>query len=234
MILFHGTSFAHYESIMKRGILPRQVTGGEGTWVIPASGEDRVYLSNCFALYYAVSASEDDDLLVLAIDTELLDETQLVPDEDAIEQSFSLAPNKLSPMHGTEPGEERRSIAIDMARAMQGTRAWNDSIEAIGGCAHIGTIPPSAIVKAVRIDTSNAPGWFWSMCDTSASILSYMTSGITYRDMLEYMMGYRDSVRDQYEAARNEKTDSFLPPYDPKPDRIASQTLFDIANTNAA
>lgn len=229
MILYHGTSFRHYESIMRDGVMPRGKLGHKGTWESPlfASAPDRVYLTRCFAMYYASSASKDgDDGLILEIDTDLLDTSMLVPDEDAIIQSHSIMPNDKSPLKKLS-GPAARKMAITMAGAQIGLGAWVASLKAIGGCAHVGVIPPSAITKAVRLDYNKMPGWWIGMIDTSASVLSHMVSGDVFAEGLSYIMGDTDTITDRYAQVRSSAPG--LPPHDPHPNRGSVELLYNLA-----
>jgi hypothetical protein len=83
MILYHGTSTKHMDSILKNGLQPRTVTGNSNWSGKIESKSGFVYLSTAYPVYFAVAAAREDheQLLVLQVEVAKRD---LYPDEDFV------------------------------------------------------------------------------------------------------------------------------------------------------
>ena len=137
-VLFHGTSTAVLDDIMRRGIAPRDVTGSvpvygaEGTMEgIGVGHAGRIYLASGYALgsakYAARSAARmlGGDAVILAVDADALDHGLLRPDEDS------------------------------------GSNDWIASVWRTGTLAYEGTVQPKAISLAFRLNTDPDGGRLW-------------------------------------------------------------------------
>jgi hypothetical protein len=119
MILYHGTTARHLRAIQRHGLLPRWKTG-ESNWSGDVeSKEEFVYLTDAYAVYYAVGPAFDEarapaDLLILKVD---VDENRLYPDEDFIVWALT---------EGNQDGQEELRPYIN-PREYKG--AWQMSLE---------------------------------------------------------------------------------------------------------
>lgn len=159
MLLYHGTNERWLDSIIKNGLRPRGRSQARNNWkhVAHQSNPRCVYLTDSYAPYFAFIASrgEDPSCAVVEVDTDLLDESSLLPDEDAWEQlgrGRDGIPGNMSRrtvawrnlIGGQDP------VAIRMFTADDGTTGWRLSLRALGTCCHLGRMPPEAITRAVR------------------------------------------------------------------------------------
>ena len=84
MILYHGTTSRHLDSIREHGLLPRY-DERPTRWAENPSATDRVYLTNAYAVWFAWTAAEAGEKgVVVAVDVE---EEDLVADEDYLAQT---------------------------------------------------------------------------------------------------------------------------------------------------
>ena len=84
MILYHGTTSRHLDSIREHGLLPRY-DERPTRWDENPSATDRVYLTNAYAVWFAWTAAEAGEKgVVVAVDVE---EEDLVADEDYLAQT---------------------------------------------------------------------------------------------------------------------------------------------------
>lgn len=105
MLLYHGTSASHLESIKKHGIRPRGFDS-KGNWEHTVlSGTDKVYLTDAYAGYFAWCASDGEPWLIAEVDMDKLDQALLRPDEDAIAQIAHRDPN-FNDVWGDKPVKE--------------------------------------------------------------------------------------------------------------------------------
>ena len=97
MLLYHGTSEEEEKIALKEGLKPRSGTGVKSNWEHTiASNPANVYLTHCYAPYFAMSASKGEAgsvcqpslrpmrWAIIEIDTDKLDEGCFLPDEDGI------------------------------------------------------------------------------------------------------------------------------------------------------
>lgn len=105
MILFHGTSTAYKERILREGLRPRCETG-ISNWSdihngMVESKPNLVYLTLAYPVYFAMQATEEPhDLLILKIE---IDEEELYPDEDFLAYALKHQDNMELPLHAINP-----------------------------------------------------------------------------------------------------------------------------------
>lgn len=185
MLLYHGTSALNLDSILKKGILPRGRK--KGNWEEFPSHKKLVYLTKAYPFYFAgCSLKKSEKALVLEIDTDLLDENNLFPDEDFIAQSS-----------GDQFGKTSKIRQANILRQLDGLRHyWKLSLEKIGNCGHLGTILPKAIVRYCLFDTRERKDITLQMMDPSISTINYFFCGEQYRGMVAWMFGDVASLPD--------------------------------------
>jgi hypothetical protein len=180
--LYHGTSSRFLSSIMKEGLKPRGRR--QGNWKNMPSGNNRVYLTNAYAPYFAAAAcSKNEKALVLKIDTEVM--TNLfVADEDAMAAVASDIPGDTL----VAKTKWAREHAIQLAA--QGIFDAEASLNVLGVCAAIGNIPATAIKAAVEMTPSKAlMNW-----DASIVPMNYRFCGPGYKDALEKLFDTNSEI----------------------------------------
>ena len=175
MKLYHGTSETAARAAIQHGLKPRSVSGRKGNWdhTIP-SNPSHVYLTECYAPYFAMcalNASDDDGdcgptaqpprAAMIEVDTALLDPGMLLPDEDFLEQAIrgrreAQAALGLRGMNM----KERTAWLRDNVWSFQ--HLWRQSVKHLGNASYGGGIPPEAITRA----------WAWAPNATSLSMMA--------------------------------------------------------------
>lgn len=149
------------------------------------SRRDAVYLTNAYALYFAVNAqrNKDERLAIVEIDTAGLNPWLLVPDEDAIEQ---LNRGK----DGLDGSLEQRTkhYRKELPRYV-GHSQWEASLKALGNCAYMGHIAANAITRVAYIDVKQAPMLILAGMDPSITLMNYLIIGKKYRGLTKWIFG---------------------------------------------
>lgn len=205
MKLYHGTSSRHKNAILGNGIVPRGRKKGNFSHSIPSS-RHHVYLTNAYPIHFATNALRTgdmfgDDLLIIEIDTELLNPWRLHPDEDCLEQATrdmlldGCPPyakfNAQKSMH-----DRTRFFRRNLPRFQE---KWMDSIVGLGTCCHEGVVPKSAITRYAQIDAQHPLRW---MSDPQIVLENYAIMGPWYRDLVRAAFG--DQLVGGHDAAAME------------------------------
>lgn len=119
---------------------------------------------------------------VIEIDTERLNPFDLIPDEDAIEQSLNLN----GAMQHLAPAE---LLAFVRARVHELAGHHEASLRALGTCAHIGTIPATAITRVAVVDPRKAPELCHYTRINSCNVVTYSEVGAQLRELTRWMFG---------------------------------------------
>jgi len=205
MLLYHGTSEEVAKIALKEGLRPRSGSGVKSNWEHTiASNPDNVYLTHCYAPYFAMSASEEGERChpslrpmrwaILEIDTAKLDESCLLPDEDFLEQCTRNREEDIEAL-GLEDTtmEERTQWFRDNLQSFQSS--WDDSITHLGNCCYRGEIPPEAITRVSFFDAASNPPMGMMAMDPSITLLNHAICSEKYIALTKWMMG--DDVQAQ-------------------------------------
>ena len=187
MKLYHGTSSRLLQDILAKGIRPRGRRAGN--WTDYPSRSDMVYLTTAYPLYFAIHAArKDEKSLILEIDTNLLDETKLYPDEDFL---------ALVTIH--HHPEMILSTAHNYIRRRLGQwqHLWATSIEGMGNCCYKGIIPPGAITRYCLFDSTRTTIAMMGM-DPSISILNYTFCKHKYFGLVAWLFGDQPILPDEW------------------------------------
>jgi hypothetical protein len=181
MFLYHGTTERHLPNIVKHGIRPRQYHE-EDNWLHSVSSNPKcVYLTVSYALYFAHAALKDDDdhsrLIVLEIDSDMLKENLLCPDEDFLSQA-NVDPTKAD-LEMKEKNEHYRKI---MHKYLH-----EPSLKSIGNCAYKGIVPIKAIKRIAFITEKAHLEIFRSGYDPMISILNFRIKGEEYMKSTKWL-----------------------------------------------
>lgn len=198
MKLYHGTTERHLESIMADGLKPRGLDGVTNWDQTVESNPHTVYLTTAYAPFFAYSSTtvmdglEGERWVVLEIDTDLLDDSLIVPDEDALEQVTRDGndPENLGfPKEFYEWDMKERTIWF-RSRLDEYSHVWRMSIEMLGTCGYMGEIPTSAITRVVAYDPRSNPSMTLAALDPCISIMNYQLCGEKYRALTRWFAGY--------------------------------------------
>jgi hypothetical protein len=184
MKLYHGTSIKAIDQILDHGLKPRGKKG-KGNWKHTIdSHPDAVYLTNAYAIYFAHTAAElDDDLVVFEIDTGELNLLNLVPDEDFLEQ----ATRKEGPAPTGASMKYRTNWYRRRLRDFQ--PHWTDSVDGLGTCAYMGEIPRQAIKRYAILPAARRSEIIFGGMDPMIMLLNYKLVGDRYRNWIKWLFG---------------------------------------------
>lgn len=193
MKLYHGTSEAVGKLALTEGLKTRGALGIKSNWNVE-SHPDYVYLTIAYAAYFAATASMDEEdgfigrLAIVEVDTSLLDDDTLHPDEDALEQgtrgeSWVV---EACEAEGFNPRsmEERTHWFRNNLYSFQ--HFWKNSLEALGNCCHEGDIPPEAVTRVVFFDPKSNPSILSMSMDPMISVLNYQIMGPQYEALVRW------------------------------------------------
>lgn len=179
LILFHGTSLKHFEKIRKQGIMPRKrrKSNWEG---IGLSRPDLVYLTSCYACYYAAIASDslkNDAPIILKIKVDPT-KIKLYVDEEFIYHalSYNRADNKAMAedlYQSIDPKKIDKGIGITGRFKRKPT--WEDSLNYLGTVS-CDFIPPESIMGYATLSRSEILRY----CDPTISVINYKIMGGQY------------------------------------------------------
>lgn len=184
MLLYHGTAERHLEKIMTEGLRPRG--NRVGNWVHSVeSNPNAIYLTNAYALHFAVAAAGNADgkFVVLEIDTDHLDESDLTPDEDFLEQVSRNDTN--FPCHGWSMPRRTRWFRAHMRNF---NSHWETSLQRLGNAAYFGNIPPEAITRVALVERKPIHPIVF-MSDPTISLMNYHLMGGYYRGLTAILFG---------------------------------------------
>lgn len=179
MRLYHGTSGRLLRTILENGLWPRGEVG-DGNWKEFPSREDMVYLTDAYPFFFAVNNCENEDFcVVFEVETGLMVEELLHPDEDFVAQTLAHQRNKsLSEIHEKVKGE------LEFYQ-----HHWKDSLERLGTCAYQDVIEPKAITRYCKFHPSQRVELAMNMMDPSISLMNYFLLADKYRNLTQWMFG---------------------------------------------
>lgn len=184
-ILYHGTGSKHLASIKKHGLRGRK-PGSVGNFPKIPSGLGRVYLSDTFALWYAMDGMPRS--VMLEIDTSQLDPSCWYPDEDWISAASTT---------GAEEVSDRRARTLRAREcAMQHPELAGESLAAHGTVAYAATIPAQAITGIVAFTSEQLAALVVGGYDPSPGIQAHRILGGRYRAIHRWAFGREDGTVD--------------------------------------
>lgn len=181
MKVYHGTSSKNLKTILKNGLKPRGKS--KGNWDSFPSRNDMVYLTTAYAPYFAISSCKKmEKALVLEIDLDVLDRTDLYPDEDFVAQVLAHQQNSSI--------EDVHDYVRDNLEHFQ--HCFEDSLNGLGNISHKGIVSPSAVSRYCLIDIKSRSDLGMMCLDPSISIMNYRFCGNRYRSIISWLFGDRD------------------------------------------
>jgi len=196
MLVYHGTNEASWKKIRQEGIVPRRVHGNSNWDHSVSSNPDAVYLTDAYALYFSLQCVNGDkrkfeDAIVIEIDTDLLDRSLFVADEDALEQVSRRQDDGLPKDWSMEERTSHyRSRAREFAEHGLGFE-W--SMKALGTCGYVGSIPKTAITRVAKVDIKKAAALCWEFMNAMIVMANYKYVGHRYKELTKTMF---DSPQD--------------------------------------
>ena len=174
LTLYHGTNLKALKKIKIQGIKPRNKKKSNWETGIGKSRPDLVYLTNCYACYYANAScqhkNDEPIILKLKIDPNKI---ELYPDEEFI---FRIEQDKGNISNDPEKAIEYYET-IDPIKFQY---LWQLSLEYMGTIT-TNFIPPEAIIGYAEEPRKLA---FAMNCDPCISIMNYKICGEMYKEFL--------------------------------------------------
>jgi hypothetical protein len=193
MLLYHGTTSAALESILKDGIKPRGKKDGNWAGTVKSNSK-AVYLTNAYPLHFAEnSTKKGDKLLVLEIETKGLDPFLFAPDEDLLEQGTRKDP-AFADVPGTNPFNMKVRTQWFRNRALkQFGHAWPLSLEKMGTMTYYGDIPASHVTRYALIPHTVE---VMMASDPVICPMNYKIMGPYYRQLTKMLFGDKPDPKD--------------------------------------
>lgn len=171
-MLYHGTSKAVAQKALREGLRPRG--GRTSNWSKAPSRNDRVYLTDTYAVYFAFCAAGENANVaaVLEIDESHLDAAALRPDEDFLAHVL------------VARGEITSDTIAAVAASIDvepNAHLWPESRAMLGNVAYKGTVPAEAISRIAYV-TLDPELWLMVM-DPTVSIMHHKLMGDQYRSI---------------------------------------------------
>lgn len=218
MKLYHGTTEAIARRALKCGLKPRGTTKQGGNWEME-SQPDCVYLTETYAPYFAFSATNDaaETWGIVEVDIGLLDEDNMRPDEDYLEQ--------VTRGHGPAPAAsmEERTLWY-RERLDEFAHHWTGSVASLGNAAHMGLIHKKAITRIALYEPRSNPYITMTAVDPQISLANFAFMSDKYRTLTRWFFG--DDVSPEHLDA------SFL--WEPTADDIGGHTHLLITESRRA
>ncbi len=210
MILYHGTSEEVGRDALKNGLRPRIATGKSNWKHTIESNPSLVYLTTCYAGYYALQAIKCGDradmkkkkIAIVEVDSSLLAAEWMRPDEDLIGCSLLDAAKQGYVMRGAKRDwdliEHTRYARRNIDR--WGDR-WTESVKFMGTCAYKGTIPPAAIRRVSFVQLSKALFATVALMQPAITPMNFKVMGHYYALLTDWLMGAKVTA-EQYLCAQ--------------------------------
>ena len=176
------TSANHLKSILANGLRPKG--NGGGNWEEYPSRPDMVYLTDCYAFYFAAHAAFDADdsrSLVMELDTDRLDPQLFYPDEDYLARQLM-----------REQGLSLEEIHPQVKERLEQCRGqWQDCLTNMATCCYRGIVPPAAFTRYCLLDLVKRP----VLCAMSYDNAPFVSNDHDrYRRLTQWFFGDRKKL----------------------------------------
>jgi hypothetical protein len=216
--LYHGTTERIGRLAIKEGLRPRKLTGKSNWKHFVESHPSLVYLTKAYAPYYALQVVRGKKIAIVEIETNLLDEFKLLPDEDFIEQATRCDKQNKTRIEGKTIAERTEYIRNHLDEF---SGFWGTSVEHLGNCAYEGIIPKTAITRLAIIDISKCGEMCFEANEPIITIMNYRLCGTQFRMLTRWFMGETVTMDEWF------KTQSVNPSnYLPKKERVSAIKKF--------
>ena len=187
VVLYHGTNTNNLDKILKDGLYPRGNSEGNWTHTI-RSRNDMVYLTNSYAVYFAICSIGEDDMydgfvkpVVLEVE---VDACNLYPDEDFMEQATRN--NTMWQDYFMSIGHEDMTARTEYFRdnISEFQDDYTNSLEYLGNACYLGEIKPESIKRYSVLDANKV----WDYSDPTITLMNYRIMGSRYRKLSKKLM----------------------------------------------
>lgn len=190
MKLYHGTGERHLEHILRIGIVPRGHR--KGNWQHTLTSNSRaVYLTTAYGIHFAKSCANtgSERMVILEVDTDLIDANLLAPDEDFLEQATR------GDAEFFEAGSDMRKRTMWFCKHAFSVyrKLWVKSLELMGTAGYYGKIPPEAITRVSLISDGHALSY---MSDPCVGIANHSIMGAYYRNLTRLAFLDKDDLEE--------------------------------------
>jgi hypothetical protein len=127
----------------------------------------------------------EDRVVIVEVDTAMLDADRLLPDEDFIAQG-------LHHQYGDIPSRSLMQLHNRVRDNLEDFQHHAvDSVLAMGNVAYKGTIPAAAITRYCVFTPKEQASLAWAACDPMVTPMNYRFCGEKYRQMIAWLFGDR-------------------------------------------
>lgn len=194
MKVYHGTSLSRWEKIKKTGLIPRGKSGKSNWTHSIESNPETIYFSDAYAMFFALQSVdtgnlEKDHAVVIEIETDLLEPSRLVPDEDVLEQVGRMQKGGDGlPSHWDMKKRTRHYRGLTLEYAQQGLDfEWSMQVMGTGG--FMGAVMPEAFTRVAIIDIAKQAELAMTYLDSQVSVQNYRFLGSRYRALTKMIFG---------------------------------------------
>jgi hypothetical protein len=198
--LYHGTTETIGRQAKTEGLRPRKLTGKSNWKHVVESNPSLIYLTTAYAPYYAlhaVNGNKNEKISIVEVETDLLDETNLRPDEDFIEQATSLDKKNTVGIRGKTVNQRTKYIRN---RLDEFSGFWKQSVEHLGNCGFKGIITGEAITKVSVVDISKCKFMCSEALEAVITLANYSVCGAQYRMLTRWFMGEPVTVEEWFKT----------------------------------
>jgi hypothetical protein len=195
--LYHGTTERIGRLALKEGLRPRKLTGKSNWKNFVESHPSLVYLTRAYAPYYALQVVRGKKIAIVEIETNLLNEFKMLPDEDFIEQVTRVDKKNKTRIEGKTINERTEYIRNHLDEF---SGFWRTSVENLGNCAYEGIIPKTAITRLAIIDISKCGEMCAEALEPIISIMNYRICGPQFRLLTKWFIGEPVSVEEWFKT----------------------------------
>lgn len=194
MIVYHGTSLTRWKKIKRDGLIPRGATGHSNWGHSIDSNPEMIYFTDAYAMHFCLNSIQQfkgkiDKGVIIEIDTDLLDQSLLMPDEDAIEQigrhTIDDLPKEWNMIQRTK--HYRDNIREYAAKGLD----FKWSMSALGTAAYRGIVPPEAFTRSAVINVKAAAELSFTYMDCQISVLNYKFCQEKYKLLSKMIFGLK-------------------------------------------
>jgi hypothetical protein len=176
--LYHGTDGQNIRRILRDGIHPRKLTRKNNWGHSLPSNPHAVYLTTAYAGYFALLAAKQTKLGIIEIDSDLLNEDLLRPDEDFLEQATRKPESDM-----------REQTKMFRDNIDDYSHLWKKSLEHLGTCSYVGKIPATAITRASVLDYKKNPFIGKELLQPTITIANFRFCGDRYKALTAWLVG---------------------------------------------
>jgi hypothetical protein len=195
--MYHGTTEAIGRMALTKGLKPRRMTGKSNWKHAVESNPSLIYLTNAYAAYYALQAIKKfkgEKIAIVEVETDLLDETKLRPDEDFIEQATKRDEENNAGIMGRTMNERTTYIRNHIDEF---SNSWKLSVEHLGNCGYKGVIK-DAITRVSVVDISKCKAMCFEAMEPVITLMNYKICGKQYRMLNRWFMGEKVTVEEWF------------------------------------